>query len=58
MSAQKERWAGLQEEPTRDQLLELLVGAAWLLDSPLVPDCVKNGPTARAIRDLTEMKAA
>lgn len=38
--------------PTRDELLELLKGAAWLLDSPLVPDCVKNGPTARRIREV------
>ena len=44
-------------EPTTAELLELLKGAAWLLDSPLVPDCVKNGPTGSRIRELAQETA-
>lgn len=39
---------------TKAELLELVRGAAWLLDSPLVPDCVKNGPTGRQIRKVAK----
>lgn len=41
-------------EPTREELLELLRGALWLLDSPLVPDCVKQGPTGQRIRQVAK----
>lgn len=40
--------------PTHAEMLELLKGAAWLLDSPLVPDCVRNGPTATRIREVAK----